>query len=627
EIRTRKDQDGFSTSDVKNALTNRYQYSATNAETIRLKLYDIEQNRLSSIPNCLDQLTETVQLNVSAVERVSLELVLSVDVSGSVDSNEYNTQVQGYISAFNNPDVQDAIKALPDGMAVTMQFWGTENVADIGWFKLTKNGDSIDGLTDFTDAMNGVTRVQGQKVTINGVDINVRGGTDIKMAIDEAKNQLLFNDYEGDRLVMDVSGDGIPDDTPYPGATATADYGFKANQCGYTLNCPPVVAARDEAIAAGITINGLPINGPVTNSSSGHSQMEDQIEEYYRSQVVGGSNSFTVLASGFDDFARAAQLKIFNEISDNLPNCNSDGGCTINDPNIVTAPDSSSDVDNNGIYDQDEVDSDIDGDGLKNFEDLDDDGDSIADVYELYTLSQISNTGTKQMTESTGASVLLPNPPAAFILPAAALNTDNTDEADYQDTDSDNDQFSDEFEAGDTDLGTAPYNSDSSISGDSIADFRDLDSDNNGIADQDEVDSDVDEDTVYNFQDLDDDGDAIIDLIEIGSNPASPTNSDNNANDGYDYQDFDSDNDGLLDADEGIKNSATNTTSISISYPTSNGISTTYNLQDFNSGDTQNNGVNCTNTCGMVVTPGDNGKVTVTGKITGLDYQMPVFAD
>ena len=293
------------------------------------------------------------------------------------------------------------------------------------------------------------------------------------------------------------------------------------------------------------------------------------------------------------------------------------------------------DVDNNGILDKDEIDSDIDNDGLKNFEDLDDDGDNIADVHELYSLSQLSSTGTKEMTHidnyGNEISVTLPNPPSIGLLPANALNTYNTDQPDYQDTNTDNDQFPDIIEAGDTDLATVPFNSDSSTSGDSIADFRDLDSDDNGIIDDNEVDGDVDGDYTKNFQDLDDDGDGIIDVIEIGSNPNSPTNSDS-ANDRPDYQDTDSDGDSILDSEEGIKADANYTTSVSITYPNSNGTATSYNLQDYDVSDTKKDGISCAsegtaNTCTVTSESIENGKVRITGTMTGLDYQVPNYAD
>ncbi|MEO1690920.1 MAG: DUF1194 domain-containing protein [Cyanobacteria bacterium J06631_6] len=281
---------------------------------------------------------------------VSLELVLSVDVSTSVDASEYRTQVNGYIAALQDPEVQEAIKALPKGMAINMQFWGEKDnnprdagVADTGWYKLIKNGDSIDGLADFAIALDSISRTivrqsdydNKSEMPINGVTHKIKGGTDVKLAIEEAANLLLTNEYKGDRLVIDISGDGIPKDTPYPEATASWDYGYVSGKCGHTLDCPPVVAARDAVIAKGITINGLPINaelpGSKTIMQAGRtvatvSMYENQIDDYYRTQVVGGNNSFTILADGFDDFERAVKLKILNEIKP-IPNCEISDGC------------------------------------------------------------------------------------------------------------------------------------------------------------------------------------------------------------------------------------------------------------------------------------------------------------
>ena len=313
---------------------------------------------------------------------VSLELVLSVDVSTSIDHQEFELQRQGYIAAFNDPDVQQAIKDLPKGIAVTMQFWANNNVVDLGWFKLIDDGNGgISNLDSFISKMQEVKRTgnytisglsQKKRIQVDSSSnaVNMGGGTDLKLAIESATDLILNNDYVGDRLVIDVSGDGIPDDTPYPQAEATWEYGYKDGQCGYTLDCPPVEVARDAAVAAGITINGLPIN----NSSPGSKQvtdadgntvtisrLADQIDYYYRSQVVGGDDSFVMIANGFDDFAEAARLKILKEISDN-PNCNLADGCDFQNTPPV-AKDDNDEVYVNTVTTLDVLSNDTDANG------------------------------------------------------------------------------------------------------------------------------------------------------------------------------------------------------------------------------------------------------------------------
>ena len=301
----------------------------------------------------------------------------------------------------------------------------------------------------------------------------------------------------------------------------------------------------------------------------------------------------------------------------------------------------SADTDNNGISDKDELDGDFDGDGIANYLDLDDDDDNIADVMELHTLDQISNTGTKDMAiPETTATITLPNPPAKKIKDHEAINTDGTDQPNYRDIDSDNDyitdaeeagdknlhnapvntdelsdnpdnvpdyldhdsdgdNISDVQEAGDLNLGTAPKNSDlKSRFGDKIADFQDFDSDNNSIRDIDEYQKDIDSDGIANHQDDDDDGDNIPDIIEIGSKSSdskhklfssSPLDSDQNPEDGYDFQDTDSDDDQLSDRQEGIQS------------------------------------VSSTGTSGANVTimPGNNGTITIIETMTNLKHQIP----
>ena len=249
--------------------------------------------------------TNTVQAQANSPEnQVSVELVLAVDVSSSVDSKEFDLQIEGYKAAFADAEVQAEIKNLPKGLAVNMLFWSDKQTTDIGWFKLEKDGsNNITNLGNFQDAISGVSRSR-RRITIDGSTTNMGGGTDIKLAIDTAKNMLLTNQYQGAALVLDVSGDGVSDDTPYLGE------GNDGGECGHQHFCPPLITARDAAVDAGITINGLPIN----NQTSRH--LANEVDAHYEQLVHGGEGSFVELADGFDDFARAAKAKIMREIEE-----------------------------------------------------------------------------------------------------------------------------------------------------------------------------------------------------------------------------------------------------------------------------------------------------------------------
>ena len=243
--------------------------------------------------------------NTNNIENdVTVELVLAVDVSASVDAQEFDLQLDGYKSAFENAEVQAEINKLPQGLAVNMVFWADKQTTDVGWFKLENDGNNnITNLESFQNALNSVSRTNNQ-ITINGSTTNTGSGTDIKLAIDTAKNMLLNNQYHGKSLVIDVSGDGVSDDTPYAGT------GNDGGECGHQHFCPPLTSARDAAVNAGITINGLPINNQTSQN------LANQVDIHYEQLVYGGEGAFVELSNGFNDFARAAKTKILREIKE-----------------------------------------------------------------------------------------------------------------------------------------------------------------------------------------------------------------------------------------------------------------------------------------------------------------------
>ena len=200
-----------------------------------------------------------------ALTLVDTELILSIDVSGSVSTNEFNLQKQGYVSAFSDPTTRNKIKSLPSGLAAALSYWASPNEQNLAVPWTLLNSDA--SIDSFRSAVSASSRP-------------FSGSTAIGNAISFAQNQLLNNDFKGNRLVIDVSGDG-------------------ESNAG-----TPVTAARNAAVAAGITINGLPIG-------------DQALANYYQNNVIGGPGAFLVPANSFNDFNSAVSQKIGREVVPN----------------------------------------------------------------------------------------------------------------------------------------------------------------------------------------------------------------------------------------------------------------------------------------------------------------------
>lgn len=206
---------------------------------------------------------------------VDLELVLAVDVSGSIDAEEAKLQRQGYVSALNHPQVVEAIEMGPIGrVAVAYMEWANYQYQRIvvDW---TLVGDKASA-----DALAGAV-AEAPLVTAHW--------TSLSGAIDFAATLFDGNGYEGVRRVIDVSGDGYNNNGRLPDM------------------------ARDEAVDSGITINGLPIINDRPNPWG--SPPAADLDLYYEQHVIGGPGAFMVVARDFDDFARAILSKLILEIA------------------------------------------------------------------------------------------------------------------------------------------------------------------------------------------------------------------------------------------------------------------------------------------------------------------------
>lgn len=207
---------------------------------------------------------------------VDLELVLAVDVSQSVDAYEGRLQRLGYVRAFADPAIAEAIAGGIHGrIAVTYVEW-----AGPGLWRVTADWRLIASAED----------ARALADTLGSVPVARGVGTSITSLIFQASRMFEGNGFAGERQVIDISGDG-------------------PNSSG-----GPVTVVRDAAVAAGIIINGVAIN----NFDGSMFSLPD-LDVYYRECVIGGPGSFVLAADGFEAFAEAIRRKLILEIADAAP--------------------------------------------------------------------------------------------------------------------------------------------------------------------------------------------------------------------------------------------------------------------------------------------------------------------
>ena len=197
---------------------------------------------------------------------VVIELVLALDSSASIDAREFNLQNEGIALAFRDPEVLQAVDNLkPFGAAISVVQWGGAGETQV--------------VLPFTHIENARdAKAFGFRVSLVRRWMRA-SSTSIATGIADAHALIESNAYDGQRKVIDVSGDG-PDNS------------------GDDLE-----GARKKAQASGITVNGLSIEAE-----------EAGLHAYYLDHVIIGADSFAEPAEGFEDFARAIREKLLREL-------------------------------------------------------------------------------------------------------------------------------------------------------------------------------------------------------------------------------------------------------------------------------------------------------------------------
>lgn len=197
---------------------------------------------------------------------VAIELVLALDASASMSSEEFDLQIKGLAAAFKDPAVLRAVQDLaPLGVAIAVTQWGGP-----GQSRMVLPFSHIT-TPDEAKAFGFLMSLHSQ---------NFRAATtSIATAIEDGVALIGANGFDGRRRVIDVSGDG-------------------EDNSGLDLN-----AMRDLALASGVTVNGLAIESE-----------QKGLFDYYEKHVIIGADSFAIRAIDFTDFPRAMREKLLREL-------------------------------------------------------------------------------------------------------------------------------------------------------------------------------------------------------------------------------------------------------------------------------------------------------------------------
>jgi hypothetical protein len=216
--------------------------------------------------------------NKEAEPSVDVELVIAVDVSYSMDLDELAVQREGYAQAIVSKEFLQALRTGPNSkISVTYFEWSasTDQKIIIPW-RVIDGPETADAVA--TEIMNTPVR-RGSRTSISG-------------AITFAMPLFDEDPYRGLRRVIDISGDG-PNN-----------------------NGPPVTPIRDEALAKGIVINGLPI---MVKEPSYATMDIDNLDWYYEDCVIGGPSSFVVPIKARENFKEAIRSKLIREVAGRTP--------------------------------------------------------------------------------------------------------------------------------------------------------------------------------------------------------------------------------------------------------------------------------------------------------------------
>src|SRR5579863_6149430 len=211
----------------------------------------------------------------AAPQEVDLKLVLAVDVSGSIDSDEFRLEREGTADAFAESEVVKAIQTGSLGrIAVAMLDFSSPQFDKvvIDWTVIKDKASAM----AFADTIRNTPRSPGRRTSVSSA-----------LELGSLLLESSEKDIVATRRVIDITGDGPNNDGN------------------------PMTDAHDKTIAQGIVVNGLPVMDDMANGYF------PDLDKYYAGCVTGGRGAFVVVVKSYKDYAAAMRHKLILEISQN----------------------------------------------------------------------------------------------------------------------------------------------------------------------------------------------------------------------------------------------------------------------------------------------------------------------
>jgi hypothetical protein len=224
---------------------------------------------------------------------VSVALVVAVDVSQSVDDARFALQMEGIASALEDPGVLSAMTGSRNGIFFAMVTWADRSVVSVAWRRIANRADAASAAAQ----VRATARQTGEFTCL------------AQMFRTLTATVIPDLPASADRMVVDVSGDGIDNCT----------------------DSEELSSQQKALLQQGATINGLPILVPGENDVVGATayrapgyglresalpQERGDLVHWYADHVIGGPGAFLQIAEGYSDFSRALRRKFVMEISE-----------------------------------------------------------------------------------------------------------------------------------------------------------------------------------------------------------------------------------------------------------------------------------------------------------------------